>query len=415
MSIEEWAGMRHRAMITGIGVVAPTGIGVADHWEATLTATPRIGPISTFDASDLPVRLAGEVADFDPAEFVPDRLRVQTDRWTWLGLAATQLAMADAVLDPGQEYAPDLSVVTASASGGNAFGQKEIQSLWRDGPDSVSAYQSIGWFYAASSGQISIRHQLKGACGVLVADSAGGIDALAQAARLIRRGGRAVLAGGTEAPLSPYALACQSSQANLSGGTDPATAYRPFAPDATGFVPGEGGAMLVVEEHQRAHRRGVPRIYAEIAGAAATHDAYHPADPAPDHSQYARAIREALRRAGRQPAEVDVVFADAAGDPVRDRLESAALTEVFGRRRVPVAVPKTMTGRLYAGGGALDVAWAALALSDEVIPPSVHLDDVAARSDVDIVTAARPVPGLRTALVLARGTGGFNSALVLVR
>ncbi len=402
------AGSR-RAVITGIGVVAPTGIGAVDHWANTLTRTGRIGPISSFDTSGLPVRLAGEVTRFEESEFVDSKLLVQTDRWTWFALAATQLAMADAILDPGTEFPPDLSVVTASASGGNAFGQREIQSLWRDGPRAVSAYQSIGWFYAASSGQISIRHQLKGACGVLVADSAGGIDAVAQACRLIRRGTGAVVVGGTEAPLSPYALACQSSQTTLSPGTDPATAYRPFAPDAEGYVPGEGGAMLIVEERNRAYRRGVPRVYAEIAGASSTHDAHHPSDPPPDHRQLARAMREAIGRAGLQPSDVDVVFADAAGDPVRDGQEAAAIREVCGS--VPVAVPKTMTGRLYSGGAALDLAWAALALAHGVIPPSVNIEDGFA--GLDLVTAARPAR-LQVALVVARGTGGFNSAAVLV-
>ena len=401
-----------RAVITGVGVVAPTGIGASEHWENSLEGLCRIGPITSFDTSTLPVRLGGEVADFEQDEFVDNRVLVQTDRWTWMGMAATQLALADAVLDPAGEDPFALSVVTASASGGNAFGQREIQSLWRDGPGTVSAYQSIGWFYAASSGQISIRHQLKGACGVLVADGAGGLDALAQARRLIRAGTGAVVVGASEAPLSPYALACQVSQATMSRSTDPATAYRPFAKDAGGFVPGEGGAMFVVEEAQRAYDRGVPQVYAEVAATASTHDAYHPTDPPPDHRQLARAIREALHRAECSPDEVDVVFADGAGDPALDRLEVAAIQEVF-RRPVPVTVPKTMTGRLYSGGAALDLAWAALALARDTIPPSVNLDDVAGTVDLDLVTRARPGVGLRVALVVARGTGGFNAAAVL--
>jgi 3-oxoacyl-(acyl-carrier-protein) synthase len=292
-------------------------------------------------------------------------------------------------------------VVTASAGGGNAFGQKEIQALWAHGPEAVSAYQSIGWFYAASSGQISILHQLKGACGVLVADAAGGLDALAQARRLIARGSAAVLTGGTEAPLSPYALACQLSQPGLSrSGT-----YRPFAGD--GFLPGEGGAMLVLEAAERAAARAA-RVYASVAGAASTHDAWHAVDPAPSHTQYARAMREAITRSGVTPDDIDVVFADAAGSPELDRQEAAAITEVFGRR-VPVTAPKSMTGRLCSGGGALDLAWAALALHHDTIPPTVDPPD----GDLDLVGQARTAAGLRAALVLARGAGGFNSAVVL--
>ncbi|MBT2208980.1 MULTISPECIES: beta-ketoacyl synthase N-terminal-like domain-containing protein [Actinomadura] len=401
-----------RAVITGLGVVAPTGIGVTGHWEATLAGECRISPVRDFDASALPVRLAGQVDGFEPAEFVENRLAVQTDRWTWLALAATQLGFVDAALDPAKEDPFQLSVVTASASGGNAFGQREIQALWQEGPRQVSAYQSIGWFYAASSGQISIRHKLKGACGVLVADAAGAVEALASARRQIGRGLAAVVTGGTEAPLSPYALACQTSQGTLSGETDPARAYRPFAGDATGHVPGEGGAILVVEELAHARRRGAPQVYAEVAGTASTHDAFHVTDTAPDHTQLARAIRLALERAGAGPGDIGAVFADGAGVPALDRLEAAALREVFGARGVPVAVPKTMTGRLCSGGAALDLAWAAQALSTGIIPPSVNL---AGRDDLDLVTGPREAPGLTAALVVARGAGGFNSAAVLRR
>lgn len=400
--------MTRHPVITGIGVVAPTGIGTTEAWKALVNRTSGISPIDA-----LPVRLGGQVSDFDASAFVPSRVLVQTDRWTHFAMAATRLALADAELEPERQYPFGLAVVTASAQGGNAFGQKEIQALWAEGPRQVSAYQSIGWFYAASSGQISIRHQLKGACGVLVADTAGGIDALAQSCRLIRRATGAVVVGGTEAPLSPYALACQRGQAELSVSADPQTAYRPYAPDPAGFVPGEGGAMLLVEGPDHARRRGAPNRYAEIAGTASTHDAYHVTDPAPDCRQLARVMSEALRRAGRTPDDVDAVFGDGAGDVGRDRLEVAAIRTVFGERRVPVSMPKTMTGRLYSGGAALDLAWAALALHHDVIPPSVNLDAVADGHQLDLVTEPREGTGLRTVLVVARGAGGFNSAAVL--
>ncbi|GAB3744490.1 beta-ketoacyl synthase N-terminal-like domain-containing protein [Microlunatus parietis] len=399
-------------VITGIGVVAPTGIGVAEHWQQTLTRTCRLGPVEGYDASGLPIGVVGQVPGFDPAERTDSKLRVQTDRWTWYALEATRLALADAALDPADHDPYRLAVVTASASGGNEFGQREIHALWGQGPRAVSAYQSIGWFYAASSGQISIKEQLKGSCGVIVSDAAGGLDALAAAGRSIRRGVGAVVVGGTEAPLSPYAIVCQSSQPGLSTGKDPATAYRPFAADATGHVPGEGGAMLIMESPGFAAERGAT-AYAEVAGTAATHDAHHPTDPAPDHRQLARALRTALDRAGCAPDEVGAVFADGAGDPRLDRLEEAAIDEVFGPGGVAVCVPKTMVGRLCSGGAALDVAWAALALRHGVLPPSVNLDGVA--TSLDLVTESRPAPELRHVVVLARGVGGFNAAAVLRR
>ncbi|MFC7728833.1 beta-ketoacyl synthase N-terminal-like domain-containing protein [Actinomadura keratinilytica] len=401
-------------VISGIGVVAPTGIGVAEHWAATLRGACGLGPITAFDTAELPIHVAGLVTGFDAERLVPDRLRVQTDRWTWMALAAAEMALADAGLDPAAEDDPyALGVLTSSASGGNEFGQREIQALYAQGPQDVTAYQSIAWFYAASTGQLSIRHGIKGPCGVIVSDGAGGIDVLAQARRLIRRGTEAVLAGGTEAPLSPYAITCQGTP-EMSGGRDPRTAYRPFARSASGAVPGEGGAILVVEERERALRRGAPTVYAELAGTAATHDAHRPAGPPPDHRQLARAMHLAIERAGLTPQDVDVVFADGAGDPVRDALEAAAIHEVFAHavEAVPVTVPKTMTGRLGSGAGVLDVAWAALALHHDTIPPSVNLDGEDCHG-LDLVTEPRERAGLRHALVVARGAGGFNAAAVL--
>lgn len=398
-------------LVTGIGVVAPTGVGVAEHWATTLRGEHRLGHVPAERASaGRTTQVAGLVEDFDADAFVDSRVRVQTDRWTWMALAATRLALTDAGLDPAEHDPYGLSVVTSSGSGGNEFGQREIHALWSQGPDAVSAYQSIGWFYAASSGQISIRDQLKGQCGVMVADGAGGIDAAAMANRLLRRGTDAVVVGGTEAAVSPYALACQAGQRTWSDDPDVRRAYRPFAADAGGFVPGEGGAILVLESPGFAARRGAARAYAQVVATASTHDARLPSDPVDDPRQLARAVTDALTRAGLAPRDVDVVLADGAGDPRGDAVERAALVEVFGRRGVPVSVPKTMTGRLCSGGAALDLAWAALALHHDVVPPSVHVEP---DPDLDLVTAPRAGTGLRTALVVARGVGGFNAAAVL--
>ncbi|HEX2314450.1 MAG TPA: beta-ketoacyl synthase N-terminal-like domain-containing protein, partial [Thermomonospora sp.] len=377
-----------RPVITGIGVVAPTGVGVAEHWAASLAGRCGLRPITVFDVSGYATRVAGQVPDLDMDEYVPRRLRVQTDRWTWLAFAATRLAFADARLDPARHDPYDLAVVTASGSGGNEFGQREVQALYAAGPRAVSAYQSIAAFYAASAGQLSILHQLKGPCGVVMTDAAGGIDAAAQGCRLIRRGTPAVLVGGTEAPLAPYFLAAQTGRARISTDPDPRTAYRPFDRRARGEVLGEGGAMLLLEDPAHARARGSPEPYAEIAGTSATHDAHRPPGPPRDHRQLARAIREAITRAGRTPADIDVVFADGVGDPRLDALEAHALHEVFADTiaTLPVTVPKTMTGRLCSGGAALDLAWAALALRHRTIPPTLHTDPACSDHGLDLVT-----------------------------
>jgi 3-oxoacyl-(acyl-carrier-protein) synthase len=408
--------MSRRAVITGIGVVAPNGIGTEQFWSATRAGQGGIKRISRFDPSKYATQLAGEVEDFKANDYIEQRLIVQTDRWTWMDLAAAKMALDDAGIVPAQEPPYSMSVVTASGSGGNEFGQKEIQSLWGKGPIFVGAYQSIAWFYAASTGQISIKHGMKGASGVIISEAAGGLDALAQACRAIRRGGEIVVSGAGEAPIGPYALTCQMQNGRLSTRTDPATAYRPFDADASGYIPGEGSAILLVEELEHARQRGA-QIYGEIVGHGATQDGYHHADYAPDGRQFARAIRRALDSAGVGPGDVDAIFADGAGVPEGDRLEALAIKEVFGARaaEVPVTTTKATVGRLYAGGAALDVVSACLAMRDGVLPPLLGLEHPAEGCDLNFVTGGERQANLDTILINARGYGGFNSALVVRR
>jgi 3-oxoacyl-(acyl-carrier-protein) synthase len=409
--------LQRRAVFTGIGVVAPNGKDTASWWEATLAGKSGIDRISHFDPSQYDTQLAGEVQGFDVDDYIERRLQVQTDHWTHMALAATQMAFDDASFEPFEHDPYSLSVITASSSGGNEFGQKEIQALWGKGPGFVGAYQSIAWFYAATSGQISIRHNLMGPCGVVVAEGAGGLEALQHSRRMIRRGIDTIVSGGLEAPIGPYALTCQMETGDLSREQDPADAYRPFDRRANGYVPGEGGAILLMESPERAEERGVSEVYGEVAGYGATNDAYHHSKPAPDGEQLARAMRIALDDAGIGPGDVDVVFADAAGVPEADVAEAKAIKDVFGKRasEVPVTAPKTMVGRLYAGGAPLDVATALLAMRDGVIPPTINLDEPADGCDLSFVTGSARKAELGTALVLARGFGGFNGALVLRR
>ncbi|MGK5641156.1 ketosynthase chain-length factor [Streptomyces sp. URMC 126] len=400
-------------VITGIGVVAPTGVGVKDHWAATLAGTSAIGPATRFDASGYPARLAGEVPDFDARTAVrPARLVSQTDHWTHLALAAAEEALGDAGVDPSELPEYEMAVVTSSSSGGTEFGQREMTALYQHDPSWVGAYQSIAWFYAATTGQLSIRHGMRGPCGVLACEQAGGLDAIAQAQRLADRGARLVLTGGTDASLCPYGLAAQLTTGKLSTATDPERAYLPFDAGARGYVPGEGGAILVLESAAAARARGARTEYGRVLGHAAGFDP-------PAGSGRPRALRrvvgQALLAARLTPRDIDVVFADAAGVPADDRDEAAALAAVFGPSAVPVTAPKTLTGRLYGGGAPLDVATALLSLRDGVIPPTVGTQRPAPGLEIDLVTGAPRELPLRRALVLARGHGGFTSALVLGR
>jgi len=403
------ADVTTKPVVTGIGVMAPTGMGTAEHWQATLAARPAIKRVAKFDPSPYAAQLAGEVSGFVASEQLPSRLVPQTDHMTRLALVAAEQALADAGVKTDDLPEFGMGVVTAASAGGFAFGQNELMKLWSKGSSHVSAYQSFAWFYAVNTGQISIRHGMRGPSGVLVSDQAGGLDAIAQARRQLRRGIKLIVSGGVDGSICPWGWVGQLASDRLSSCQDPGRAYLPFDAAASGHVPGEGGALLIMENPQAARDRGAPAPYGQISGYAATFDPRPGSDREPG---LRRAITGALEDAGLEPGQVDVVFADAAGLADLDRQEASAIGAVFGTRGVPVTAPKTMTGRLYAGAASLDVANALLAITDQVIPPTINVEP-SDEYELDLVTG-RPRPAeLTTALVLARGYGGFNSAVVV--
>ncbi|MFJ9754464.1 ketosynthase chain-length factor [Streptomyces sp. NPDC101149] len=403
---------RRRAAVTGIGVVAPNGTNTDTFWKSTREGMSVLDRITREGCDHLPLRVAGEVRAFEPSAAVEDRFLVQTDRFTHFGMAAADLALEEARI--GRDTVADapfsLGVVTAAGSGGGEFGQRELQQLWGKGSRFVGPYQSIAWFYAASTGQISIRRGLKGPCSVVAADEAGGLDALAHAARAVERGTDVMVAGSTEAPLAPYSMVCQLGYEELSTSDDPARAYRPFTTGACGFVPAEGGAMFVVEDAASARERGV-QVRATVAGHASTFTGASRWELS--REGLVQAIRGALDEAGCAPEEIDVVFADALGVPAADRAEALAIADVLGAhgRRVPVTAPKTGTGRGYCAAPVLDAAAAVLAMEHGLIPPTPNVFDIC--HDLDLVTTRARAAELRTALILSRGLMGSNSALVL--
>ncbi|QOV35474.1 ketosynthase chain-length factor [Streptomyces ferrugineus] len=404
---------RHTA-VTGIGVVAPGGLHADTYWKNVKDGTSVLDRVTREGCEHLPLRVAGEVRGFDASALIEETFLVQTDKFTHFALAAADAALKDAGLSRAAwADAPySVGVVTAAGSGGGEFGQRELQKLWGQGPRFVGPYQSIAWFYAASTGQISIRKGFKGPCSVVASDEAGGLDAVAHAARAVRRGTEVIVVGAAEAPLAPYSGVCQLGYPELSTEADPARAYRPFTSAACGFVPAEGGAVLVVEDLERARRRDAV-VRATVAGHAATFTGASRWDRSRDG--LAQAIRGALDEAGCAPEEIDVVFADAMGVPDADRAEALALADALGRHgtRVPVTAPKAGIGRSYCGAPLLDVVAAVQAMEHGLIPPTPGVFDIC--HDIDLVTVtARPAEP-RTALVLSRGLMGSNAALVLRR
>jgi len=398
-----------KAVVTGMGVAAPNGLGATAYWRSLLRGDSGLRTVTRFDVSRYHSKIAGEVRGFEAGRHLPDRMLPQTDHTTRLGLVAADWALRQAGVQKGDVPSNRMGVVTAAAGGGYEFGQRELTKLHGQGPDHVSAYQSFAWFYAVNTGQISIRNGLRGAGSVVVSEQAGGLDALAQARRQLRDEGTLLtLAGGVDSVLSPWAWVTHQSTGMMSRSTDPARAYLPFDGAANGYVPGEGGAVLVLETSENAAARPGVRVLGEVAGYSATFDSRDPSRP----PGLRRAIEQALGDAGLDPSDIDVVFADAAGDTTLDAREAEAIGAVFGPRGVPVTAPKTTTGRLFAGGAALDVATALLAMHWSTIPPTVNVREAVPDYELDLVDAPRHAP-VKAALVLARGRGGFNSALVL--
>ncbi|MER5382925.1 ketosynthase chain-length factor [Streptomyces sp. NPDC002688] len=400
--------MSSQVVVTGIGIMSPNGCGVEDYWDATRASRSGIGRITRFDPESYPSKLAGQIDGFTVEDHLPSRLVPQTDRMTQLALVGADHALSDAEVSTREADTLGMGVMTASTCGGFEFGQDQLQNLWSKGSQYVSAYQSFAWFYAVNTGQISIRNGLRGPSGVVVSDQAGGLDALAHARRLVRKGSDLILSGGVDAAICPWGWAAQLTTGKLSREEHPDRAYLPFDADASGYVPGEGGALLILEDADAARRRGAARIYGEISGYGSTFD---PRPGSGREPALRKAVEIALDDAGLAPGQIDVVFADAAGIPELDRTEADAITAVFGHRAVPVTAPKTMTGRLGSGAAPLDVATALLAMRDGVIPPTANVTPSPGYG-LDLVTAPRHTP-VSTALVLARGHGGFNSALVL--
>jgi act minimal PKS chain-length factor (CLF/KS beta) len=398
--------------VTGIGVAAPNGLGAERFWDATLAGGSGIGRLTRFDVTGYPATLAGEVDDFDAPAHLPSRLLPQTDPSTRLALAAADWALADAKVDLAAMTDYDMGVVTGNAAGGFDFTHREFDKLWAEGPEHVSVYESFAWFYAVNTGQISIRHGLRGPSCALVAEQAGGLDAVGHARGLLRRGTSLVVTGGVDSALDPWGWVSHLSTGLVTRATDPASAYRPFDAEADGYVPGEGGAILVLERAGAARARRAPQVYGEVAGYGSTFDP-PPGSPRPPGLRHAAEL--ALAEADVRPGDVDVVFADGAAVPEHDRAEAEAIRGLFGPDGVPVTAPKSLIGRLLSGGSSLDIVAALLAMRDGVIPPTAGTGRVPRDYGLDLVRGEPRAADVRTALVLARGRWGFNAAVVVRR
>ena len=408
--------MDRRVAITGVGVVTPIGVGKQAFWAAAQAGQSGTGRPTLDDRTDLPVRVVGEVKDFNARDYLPNPIAVRSDRNTHFAFAACAEALADAGIDPQQEDGARVGIVMASNYGGLSTFLDNLVTLHQRGPSFVSAYMAIAWIPSAPVGQLSILHGIRGYAKTIVNDSAGGTDAIGAAYRAIRHDeADVIIAGGFEAALAEAAMAGIATFAEVcTDAPDPTTAFRPFDVDRNGIVIGEGGAIVVLEELDRARARGAP-IYAEISGFAQTSDAVDIHHLATDGVQYARSMTLALERGGLTADDVDYVNADGRGTAEGDRAEATALRRVFGERisEVAVSAPKSMVGNTLAGAGPIDLAFTLLAMREGAIAPTINLEQQDPECGLPLVTGAPRQAVVDVALVGSRGTTGVNAALVV--
>lgn len=409
--------------ITGIGCVTPYGRGYQLLCEGVATGRDVIGPISRFDATPYLSNAAGEVPGGLVEEFLTPRLRKRTDRFTHLALLAAHDALVDAGLEVDTNVDGDrVGLSIGNALGGWEFAERELRALWTQGPREVSPYQATAWFPTAAQGNVTIQNAIRGPSRTFTLDRASSAYALIDAIRLLRHGhADAVLAGGTEAPISPYGWLCLQTSglvARRPTDSDDSVAYHPYDHRHSGSVFGEGAGFLVLERGEFAHSRGAV-ILGWLSGWGRSTDGYMPYYTVePSGEIYARAIADALHRAGAGMDSLGVVYSHGSGLPIEDVTELRALSIALGNgaEQVPITVPKPLFGHLLGAAFVLDVILALQSLRTRFVPPVAHFEQPAPGLPPSVSLArlgSSMRAGCTAALVTARGTGGTNAAVVI--
>lgn len=407
--------MKRRVVITGLGTVNPIGHNVRDSWEGICAGRSGIGAITKFDASDFTTRIAGEVKGFDPLAFVSAKEVRRLDPVIVYALAGSAMALEDAGLGIDAGNAERVGVIVGSGIGGLTTLEKAKEILLGQGPKRLSPFMIPAVLANLAAGQVSIRFGAKGPISCTVTACSSGANAIGDSFRLISGGyADAMITGGAEAAVCPLTVAGFNAMRALSTRNDePERASRPFDRDRDGFVIGEGGGILILEELSFALSRGA-RIYAELAGFGVTSDAFHIAAPPPGHEGAARCMQLALREAGLEPADIDYINAHGTSTALNDLYEVQAIKRVFGERAGSVAVSstKSMTGHLLGAAGGLEAVLTVKAIEAGVLPPTVNLDHPDDECDLDFVPHRSRAKDIRAALSNAFGFGGVNAVLV---
>ena len=408
---------QRRVVVTGMGVLAPNGSTVPQYWDGLRSGTSGINFITYFDTSDYPVKIAGELTGFQPLDFFDRKESRKLDRFTMYGLVAADEAITNAEII--NAAAPERTgVIIGSGIGGIGTFEGQHRIMVEKGPRRISPFFIPKMIANIAAGHIAIRWGFKGPNHVVVSACASGTDAIGQAFRAIQHGDADVMiTGGTEASVSPMAVAGFANMKALSTSNDkPATASRPFDFNRNGFVIAEGAGILVLEELDHALKRGA-NILGEIGGYGATDDAFHVTQPAAGGAGAAVAMQMALTDADMQPSEVDYINAHGTSTPYNDKNESAAIKAVFGEDayKLRVSSTKSMTGHSLGASGGLEAIAALLAIQHQLIPPTINLETADPECDLNYVPNSAIKASVNTVISNSLGFGGHNAVLLIKR
>jgi len=408
--------LKKRVVITGLGAVTPIGIGKDEFWQALLAGVSGVGKITRFDASQYTTQIAGEVKNFDPAQYIDKKEAKRMDRCTQFAVAASKMAFEDAGIDLEAEDRQRIGTMIGTGIGGMDTLHDQFVNLLDKGPGRVSPFFIPMMIGNMVAGQTSITLGLQGPCSCIVTACATGTNAIGDAFKVIQRGDADVMvAGGTEAAISPIAVAGFCSMKALSTRNDePEKASRPFDKDRNGFVMGEGSGVVILESLEHAINRGAA-IYAEVIGYGFNADAYHMTAPAPQGAQAAKCMAMALNDAGIEPETVDYINAHGTSTPMNDKNETLAIKSLFGAHAYKLAVSstKSMTGHLLGASGGIECIAATLTLANDMIHPTINYETPDEEMDLDYVPNTARKQVVNVALSNSFGFGGHNATILL--
>ncbi len=410
--------MKRRVVVTGVGLVSAVGVGTEATWQGLLAGTSGAAPITHFDTTGFSVTFAAEVKNFDPLQFIEKKELKKMGLFIQFALAASQFALEQAQLKITPEIADRTGVYIGSGIGGFDVIEREHTALMQGGPRRISPFFIPAAIVNLAAGYVSIRWGAKGPNSATCTACSSSAHAVGDSAKIIERcAADVMICGGAEAAITPMGVGGFASMRALSTRNDaPQKASRPFDRERDGFVIGEGSGILILEELEFAKRRGAT-ILAEIVGYGMSGDAFHITQPSDDAGGAVRVMQAALADAQVQPEQVGYINAHGTSTPYNDRLETLAIKKVFGERaaRIPVSSTKSMTGHLLGGAGGLEAGITTLALRDQILPPTINLENADPDCDLDYVPNQARRASFEYALSNSFGFGGTNAALLLKR